>query len=177
MIQLALDPWRIHAGPGEEASLQGARADLERLVRLILGIEVDPRAVVRLQRTDVARATDRDLRRLRSRVAVCWDGARLVSHLSVLENLALPSRYHRHEADGPLRARCEATLADHGRSALLHRPTWDLTPSERHDVVWMRAAVQRPVAMLYQPTGSRVELGVIRSLRGAGCATVRLEVV
>ena len=175
MIQLVLDRWRINVGPAEEGVLQARRPELERLVRLILGMEVDATAVVRLQRTDVARATDRELQRLRSRTAVCWADGRLVSHLSVLENATLPSRYHRHERDTPLRARCEAIFSDHERSALLLRPTWDLTSAERHDVAWLRAAVQRPVVLLYEPTGSRLEMGVIRSLRGAGCATVRLE--
>lgn len=104
--------------------------------------------------TDVAAATRPERAALRQKIGVVWQDFRLLPHLSVRENIALPL-----QLAGPLKA-TDAEAIDQllnwvGLENLAERPASSLSGGEQQRTAIARAVVHHPTLLIAdEPTGN-----------------------
>ncbi len=124
------------------------------LLRLMYLAVRPTRGHLRLLGTDIARAHRRELPRLRRRIGVVFQDFRLLSHLSVFDNVALPLRLAG-RAEGQLRVDVTEMLRWVGLEPKLEVLPQALSGGEQQRVAIARAVIARPALLLAdEPTGN-----------------------
>jgi phospholipid/cholesterol/gamma-HCH transport system ATP-binding protein len=125
------------------------------LLRHVVGLEqpLSGRIYLEGARVDDAIDSETQLRRLRARLGVVFEGSALISRISAVENVELPLLEHTNSS--PLEARDTARelLAEVGMSDMADASADDLPRSARRRVAIARALALRPaVLLLDEPT-------------------------
>lgn len=151
-ISLAVPPGRTHA------MLGAIHSGKTMLLRHIVGLERADRGEIRVQgeRYPATGMTVTELRRLRTRLGVVFEGSALFSRLSVVENVELPLLEHASEDVDPddVRRTAQELLAEVGLSAVDD----DALPeqlgraSQRRVALARALALRPPVLLLDEPT-------------------------
>lgn len=138
--------WLLHGPPGtgKTAFLQVAAA----LVR-------PTRGILRLFGTDIALLGEQDLLARRSKIGVVFsDGGRLFSHLTVLENVALPLLYHHPRPSPDQLAALEALLESLQLADYARQYPRTLTRAVAARTALARALVLQPDLLLLDEPGT-----------------------
>ena len=109
--------------------------------------------VVEGERFDARGESDAMIRRLRTRFGVVFEGAALLSRLSVLENVELPLLEHTHATGEEAREAAQELLSEVGLSVAQDATPGELDRAEQRRVAVARAlALRPPVLLLDEPT-------------------------
>ena len=112
------------------------------LTRLTLGLIKPKRGQVKVYGTDLATYSQDQLLDFRRRIGTIFRGARLISNMTVAENVALPLDYHTRWAGAEIEDRAQSLLR------LLEIEEYqDKRPVYLNDELRMRAAVARALAL------------------------------
>ena len=138
--------WRWLLGP--------SGAGKSSLLRL-LHVAVRPtRGRLHLMGVDVGQAARRDLPAMRRRIGMVFQDFRLLSHLSVFDNVALPLRLAG-RAEAPLRADVTEMLRWVGLAKVAGMRPSRLSGGEQQRAAIARAVIVRPLLLLAdEPTGN-----------------------
>ena len=124
------------------------------LLRLMYLAVRPTRGHLRVLGTDIARASRQELPRLRRRIGVVFQDFRLLRHLSVFDNVALPLRLAG-RAEGQLRVDVTEMLRWVGLEPKLEMLPQALSGGEQQRVAIARAVIARPALLLAdEPTGN-----------------------
>ncbi len=125
------------------------------LLRHIVGLEqpLSGRIYLEGARVDDAIDSDTQLRRLRARLGVVFEGSALISRISAIENVELPLLEHSDCSAAEARETARELLAEVGMSEVADWSADDLVRSARRRVAIARALALRPaVLLLDEPT-------------------------
>ncbi|MFP4376155.1 MAG: ABC transporter ATP-binding protein [Spirochaetales bacterium] len=158
--------------PGDECTvIMGATGSgKSTLLKLAAGLVVPDSGAIELLGVDPARASDREMERLRANNGFVFQDAALWQNLSLRQNLELPIRFHHPEiSDQELNHRLERLTAEVQATKRLDLRPAQVSVGEQKIISFLRAIVTRPqVLFLDEPTSSidneRVEL-ILRVLR------------
>jgi phospholipid/cholesterol/gamma-HCH transport system ATP-binding protein len=127
----------IHAVAGEQGSGRTA------LLATAAGLDRAVAGTVRLFGHDVASAAESEQAEWRRRIGFVFEhGGRLLSHLTVAENVALPLQYHAGVDSAEARGRAAVLLDAHGLGGL-----GDATPSRLSVRLQQRVSLVRAIAV------------------------------
>lgn len=120
------------------------------LLRHIVGLELAEQGsiVVEGMAYDATRIRDQELRRLRSRLGVVFEGSALLSRLSVIENVELPLLEHTVTRTEEARDTARKLLAEVGLSVSDDATPEYLGRAEKRRVALARALALRPAVLL-----------------------------
>ena len=165
--------------PGEFHVLTGpSGAGKTSLLRLLYLAQRPSRGVIRLFGTDVAALPRARMPGFRRRIGVVYQDFRLIDHLSIADNVALPLRIA--DADeGEVREAVGEMLAWVGLSHRAAARPATLSGGEQQRVAIARAVIARPDVLLAdEPTGNVDDamadrlMQLFASLNGLGTAVV-----
>jgi phospholipid/cholesterol/gamma-HCH transport system ATP-binding protein len=125
------------------------------LLRHIVGLEqpLSGRIYLEGARVDDAIDSATQLRRLRARLGVVFEGSALISRISAIENVELPLLEHSDCSAAEARETAQELLAEVGMSEVADTSADDLARSARRRVAIARALALRPaVLLLDEPT-------------------------
>ena len=152
------------------------------LMRHLLGLERALSGTVRIEGEvfDATRTSESDLRRLRTRIGVVFEGSALLSRLTAVENVELPLLEHTEVGDEDARETAQELLAEVGMRSGADATPAQLGRAEQRRVALARALALRPAVMLLdEPTlgldpHSAAELDdlITRIQRARGCGVV-----
>jgi ABC-type transporter Mla maintaining outer membrane lipid asymmetry ATPase subunit MlaF len=142
VILLEAVDWRV--GPGEVHLVAGEQGSgRTALLLTAAGLAPPAAGTVRHFGHDLARASELELAGCRRRIGFVFEhGGRLLSHVSVVDNVALPLRYHLGLDAAAARGRAAQLLAAHGLGAL-----GDAMPSRLSVRLQQRASLVRALAL------------------------------
>ena len=124
------------------------------LLRLMYLAVRPTRGHLHLLGADISRSARRDLPRLRRRIGVAFQDFRLLRHLTVFDNVALPLRLAG-RAEGQLRSDVTEMLRWVGLEQKLEALPQALSGGEQQRVAIARAVIGRPALLLAdEPTGN-----------------------
>lgn len=120
------------------------------LLRHIVGLEVAERGsiVVEGESYDASRIHEAELRRLRTRLGVVFEGSALLSRLSVIENVELPLLEHTGTTSEEARDTARKLLAEVGLSVSDDATPEYLGRAEKRRVALARALALHPAVLL-----------------------------
>jgi phospholipid/cholesterol/gamma-HCH transport system ATP-binding protein len=125
------------------------------LLRHIVGLEqpLSGRILLEGSRVDDALDSETQLRKLRARLGVVFEGSALISRISAVENVELPLLEHSSTSPAEARDAAQELLAEVGMSDVADASADDLARSARRRVAIARALALRPaVLLLDEPT-------------------------
>lgn len=125
------------------------------LLRHIVGLEqpLSGRIFLEGSRIDDAIDSETQLRRLRARLGVVFEGSALISRISAVENVELPLLEHSDSSPAEARETAQELLAEVGMADAGEMSADDLPRSGRRRVAIARALALRPaVLLLDEPT-------------------------
>jgi len=140
------------------------------LLKTAAGLLVPDTGYVEILGTDPNRATDRELESLRARNGFVFQDDALWQNLSLVQNLALPLQYHRHDlASDSVTERINRLVGELGATRRLELRPSNVSAGERKIISFVRAIVGDPeILFLDEPTtsvdGEHADL-MIRKLR------------
>ncbi len=140
------------------------------LLKTAAGLLVPDTGYVEILGTNPNHATDRELERLRARNGFVFQDDALWQNLSLLQNLTLPVRYHRHDlASDSVTERINGLVGELGAPRRLELRPANVSAGERKIISFVRAIVGDPeLLFLDEPTtsvdGEHADL-MIRKLR------------
>ena len=145
--------FQIH--PGEFRYLVGpSGAGKTSLMRLMYLAHRPSRGLISMFGADIITASRRDLTGLRRRIGVVFQDYRLLSHLSALENVALPLRIAGAK-EGQIEEHVSELLAWVGLAKHIHALPASLSGGQKQRVAIARAVISRPRLLLAdEPTGN-----------------------
>jgi cell division transport system ATP-binding protein len=169
----------LHIEPGGFYFLTGASgAGKSSLLKLMYLALYPSRGYMRLFGEDIARLHRRDLPELRRRIGVVFQDFRLLSHLSIFDNIALPLRLAG-EDEQRTRNNVSELLDWVGLGARLNDSPDTLSGGEQQRVAIARAVISKPSLLLAdEPTGNvddRIAYRLVRlfeELHRSGTAVV-----
>ena len=142
---------------GEFVALMGASGSgKSTLLNIIGALDQDYAGRALIAGQDLKVLKDRPLSLFRNRtVAYIFQQFHLLPHLTVLENVAMPSWFDRRRSEEDPRAHAEAVLAKVGLAHKLHARPGHLSGGEKQRVAIARALFNRPKLLLCdEPTGA-----------------------
>jgi phospholipid/cholesterol/gamma-HCH transport system ATP-binding protein len=125
--------------------LGGSGVGKSTLLRLIAGLVRPESGSVEVAGRDITELTERELRDVRARIGMLFQGGALLDSLSIFDNLALPLREHRELDRQAIRTAVHGRLASVGLEPEVAR----LLPSQLSGGMLRRAALAR--AMMLDP--------------------------
>jgi phospholipid/cholesterol/gamma-HCH transport system ATP-binding protein len=131
------------------------QAGKSMLMRHIVGLEQPTAGRIYLEgrRVDGASDSEAQLRRLRARVGVVFEGSALISRLSAVENVELPLLEHSDVSPAEARDAARELLAEVGMTAVEEAAAEALGRAAQRRVALARALALRPaVLLLDEPT-------------------------
>lgn len=132
--------WVIGGLPGS------GRSDL---LATAAGLQRPSSGVLRLFGNDSGQLNEQELLRARLRIGFVFEmGGRLFNDLTVIENVALPLRFHRNWTDAKALERAAAVLELTGLSALAHSTPVQISQSWRQRVGLARALALEPEVLI-----------------------------
>lgn len=167
----------LDVGAGEVLGVRGESGSGKSTLLLVAGLLAKPDSgAIRLGGIDVADAAEPRQAALRAtRIGFVFQAFNLLSHLTAVENVALPVPGPRREATDRAVAALEAVGLG---SRAQHRPN-ELSGGEQQRVALARALINTPLVLLAdEPTGNldedneRQVLGLVRAASQRGCAVV-----
>lgn len=146
------------------------------LLKVAAGLVVPDEGTVEILGVDPARASDRELEKLRVRNGFVFQDGALWQNMSLYDNLALPLQYHAHEPDDAAVRRRVAELArELGATRRLELRPSQVSAGERKIISFIRAIVTDPeLLFMDEPTTSidseryTLLIARLRSLRRSG---------
>ncbi len=155
--EFALHGVDLEVGRGEFVAVVGrSGSGKTTLLHILGGLDRHYQGQVRVRGRDLATLDDRGLSRMRNAtIGFVFQAFHLLPHLSVLQNVLLPSRFSGIEDPGLFEGRAREALE---RTGLTHKasslPT-RLSAGERQRVAIARAILNRPELLLCdEPTGN-----------------------
>jgi phospholipid/cholesterol/gamma-HCH transport system ATP-binding protein len=146
----------LQIASGESVAIVGeSGTGKSTMLRLILGLLPPDGGLVRVMGTNVNTASTRELRAMRTRVGMVFQGAALFDSLSSFENVAFALREHGSMSESDIRARVRDTLAllDLDPDEVSDALPAQLSGGMRKRVAIARAVAPRPALLLYdEPT-------------------------
>lgn len=153
----ALDAISLDVRNGEFVAVMGhSGSGKTTLLNIVGGLDRDYTGRVSLEGNDLSKLGDRDLSRLRNRtIGFVFQAFHLLPHLTVLENVMLPSCFGSPEGLDSAEDRARDALDRVGlRDKTPVRPT-QLSAGERQRVAIARSILNRPSLLLCdEPTGN-----------------------
>lgn len=147
-VTFTLEPGSFHLLTGPSG------AGKTSLLRLLYLAERPYRGLITMFGQDVAALDRKQMPLLRRRIGVVFQDFRLIDHLSVFENVALP-RVVMGQAEGSYRTEVEELLAWVGLGHRLNAKPPTLSGGEKQRVAIARAVVAKPELLLAdEPTGN-----------------------
>ena len=125
------------------------------LLRLILGLQAPDRGTVRVMGSDMNRTSVSELRALRTKIGMVFQGAALFDSLTTFENVAFALREHGTFSEAQIEARVRETLmlVDLDPDEVARTLPAQLSGGMRKRVGIARAVAPRPALLLYdEPT-------------------------
>lgn len=140
---------RVRRG-GTHVVLGPIHSGKSMLLRHVLGLERARHGTIVIDGValDAARPNDTELRRLRRRVGVVFEGSALVSRLSILENVELPLVEHTPAGADAARETARRLLAEAGIEHDVGRMPATLSRLERRRAALARALALEPAILL-----------------------------
>jgi cell division transport system ATP-binding protein len=147
-ISFTLEPGSFHLLTGPSG------AGKTSLLKLMYLAERPSRGSISMFGRDIATTPREELPALRRRIGVVFQDFRLLDHLTVFENVALPRRVT-DEPEGQYRAEVEELLLWVGLGNRLNAKPATLSGGEKQRVAIARAVVAKPELLLAdEPTGN-----------------------
>ncbi|MFN7193115.1 MAG: cell division ATP-binding protein FtsE [Rhodospirillales bacterium] len=152
--------------PGSFHFLTGASgADKSSLLSLLYLARLPSRGTMHMFGRDVARMARRDLPGLRRRIGTVFQDFRLLDHLSVIDNVALPLRVQGAD-EGQLREHAAELLVWVGLGDHLDALPPTLSGGQKQRVAIARAVIGRPKLLIAdEPTGNVDDRIALRLMR------------
>jgi cell division transport system ATP-binding protein len=158
-VSFALSPGSFHFLTGASGAGKSSLLSLLYLARL------PSRGTVHMFGRDVARMARRDLPGLRRRIGTVFQDFRLLDHLSVIDNVALPLRVQGAE-ETQLRAHAAELLVWVGLGEHLDALPPTLSGGQKQRVAIARAVIGRPKLLIAdEPTGNVDDRIALRLMR------------
>lgn len=152
VVQLESVDWRVHAG--DFWIVGGARAvGKTDLIATAAALQRPRRGSVRLFGQDISELNETNILEQRLRIGFVFkNGGRMLTHLTVAENISLPLRYHNHCDAAQIDERVEKILAWTGLTPFAHNTAGMLSAPRQRRVGLARAlALQPRVLFLDEP--------------------------
>lgn len=167
-------PLSLEVRPGESAAVAGSTLAGAVLVRACLGLARPRAGRIRLLGTDVSRASEEELARMREGVGAVLAPHGLVANLTIRENLLLPLVFRRGDHPEEPEGRVEEVLAALELVELGDERPGALGPGATERVAVARALVRRPRLLVMENldaalTGAEIRR-VMELCRGDGRA-------
>ena len=145
----------LHLLPGSFHFLMGTSgAGKSSLLRLMYLAHRPSRGVLRMFGRNVAELSRDELTALRRRIGVVFQDFRLLDHMSVRDNVALPLRIAG-ISEARVKSNVEELLAWVGLAANMDAPPSTLSGGEQQRVAIARAVISKPSVLLAdEPTGN-----------------------
>ncbi|MCZ8309708.1 MAG: cell division ATP-binding protein FtsE [Magnetospirillum sp.] len=158
-VTFALQPGSFHFLTGASGAGKSSLLSLLYLARL------PSRGTVHMFGRDVARMARRDLPGLRRRIGTVFQDFRLLDHLSVIDNVALPLRVQGAD-EGQLREHAAELLVWVGLGDHLDALPPTLSGGQKQRVAIARAVIGRPKLLIAdEPTGNVDDRIALRLMR------------
>lgn len=154
---LALAGVDLEVGPGEFVAVIGASGSGKTtLLNILGGLDLDYSGRVTVAGRDLALLDDNGLSRMRNEtLGFVFQAFHLLPHLTVLENVLLPSKFGRGSGLEAAEERAREALDRVGLSGKAPVPPTRLSAGERQRVAIARAILNKPALLLCdEPTGN-----------------------
>lgn len=163
----------VHKRFGDLVVLDGVGVDLTRgattsiigpsgvgksvFLKHLVGLLAPDAGQVWVGDVDMARARERDKRRVRLRMGMLFQGAALFGSMSTGDNVAFPLRHHTRMSERDIRRRVDELLELVELPGLYDRPTAALSGGQRKRVGLARAIVMEPEILLFDEPNSGLD--------------------
>ncbi|NOZ84776.1 MAG: ABC transporter ATP-binding protein [Deltaproteobacteria bacterium] len=151
-----LDNIDLDIGNGEIVALQGpSGAGKTTLLNIVGGLDNDYSGFVSVRGRELSRLSDRALSAFRAdKIGFVFQSFHLLPHLSVIENVMLPSFFSENQAKKPV-SRAEQLLEDVGLEKPWSRKASTLSGGQKQRTAVARAIFNEPELLLCdEPTGN-----------------------
>ncbi len=154
--------WRV--GAGDFWVVGGlAGSGKTALLETAAGLRAPAAGTVRLWGEDNAALSGQAQLATRRKLGFVYgDGGRLLSHLTVAQNLALPLCYHHNRAGEAVAAEVEARLESFGLAAVAHRLPGQVNPAFQQRAALARAMMLNPEVLLLDNPFAALNTGHMR---------------
>lgn len=123
------------------------------MLKMLIGLLKPDAGQIYFDGTEISEFDEKQLLKVRRRIAMLFQGGALFDSLSVGENVAFPLREHFHLSDEEIAKRVAETLEMVGLPGIEQRRPGDLSGGMKKRVALARAIAARPEVLLYdEPT-------------------------
>lgn len=152
--QAVLDGITLHIPRGEIFVIMGGSGEGKTvLLKHIIGLLLPDRGGVFVDEVDICRLSRAELRGVRKKFGMLFQGAALFDSMSVGDNVAFPLREHTRLKEPEVRARVKARLAEVGLHGVEHKFPSELSGGMSKRVGLARALALEPEIVLFdEPT-------------------------